>query len=70
MHVNRRSSQRVPGWPDGEGTTAARELRRAIGFRNVLVHGYTAVDPHVVRDVLEHRLDNRLTFVAAVRARR
>jgi uncharacterized protein YutE (UPF0331/DUF86 family) len=53
-------------WIDAQ---RARELRRAIGFRNVLVHGYTAVDPHVVRDVLEHRLDDLLNFVAAVRAR-
>lgn len=54
------------GWID---RPLARELRRAVGFRNVLVHGYTAVDPHVVRDVLEHRLDDLLAFVAAVRAR-
>lgn len=53
-------------WIDAQ---RARELRRTIGFRNVLVHGYTAVDPHVVRDVLEHRLDDLLNFVAAVRAR-
>ncbi len=54
------------GWIDPR---LARELRRAIGFRNVLVHGYTAVDPHVVRDVLEHRLHELLSFVAAVRVR-
>jgi uncharacterized protein YutE (UPF0331/DUF86 family) len=43
-------------------------LRRAIGFRNVLVHGYDAVDPTVVRDVMAHGLDDLLSFVAAVRA--
>ncbi len=51
-----------------EAELAAR-LRRAVGFRNVLVHGYTAVDPKVVRDVVENRLGDLLAFVAAVRAR-
>ena len=51
-----------------EAELAAR-MRHAVGFRNILVHGYTAVDPAVVRDVLEHRLDDLLAFVAAVRAR-
>ena len=39
------------------------------GFRNVLVHGYTAVDPAVVRDVLEHHLDDLEAFRAAILAR-
>jgi uncharacterized protein YutE (UPF0331/DUF86 family) len=44
-------------------------LRNMVGFRNVLVHGYDTVDLAVVRDVVEHRLDDLLAFVAAVRAR-
>lgn len=44
-------------------------LRAAVGFRNVLVHGYTSVDMAVVRDVLENRLSDFEAFVAAVRAR-
>ncbi len=51
------------------GADLAMNLRRAIGFRNVLVHGYTAVDVSVVRDVVENRLDDLLAFAAAVRAR-
>jgi uncharacterized protein YutE (UPF0331/DUF86 family) len=47
----------------------ASTLRNMVGFRNVIVHGYDAVDLAVVRDVLEHRLDDLLTFVGAVRAR-
>jgi uncharacterized protein YutE (UPF0331/DUF86 family) len=47
----------------------AETLRRMIGFRNVLVHGYDEVDLAVVRDVVEHRLDDLLAFVGAVRAR-
>ena len=46
----------------------ASTLRNMVGFRNVIVRGYDAVDLGVVRDVLEHRLDDLLTFVAAVRA--
>src|SRR5450432_2124316 len=41
------------GWLSRE---TAGFLRLAAGFRNVLVHGYTAVDLQVVRAVLEQRL--------------
>jgi len=57
---------RAAGWIE-EGLAAT--LRRAIGLRNVLVHGYTAVDVAIVRDVLENHLDDVLTFVTCVRAR-
>ena len=40
----------------------------AVGFRNVLVHGYTAVDPQIVRTVLEQRLGDIEQFVTEVRA--
>lgn len=42
-------------------------LEDAAGFRNVLVHGYDDVDLGIVRDVVEHRLDDLLAFVAEVR---
>lgn len=54
------------GWIDAG---LAARMRRAIGFRNVLVHGYTAVDVAVVRDVLTGGLDDLVAFAAAVRAR-
>ena len=44
-------------------------LRAAVGFRNVLVHGYTAVDPAIVREVLEKHLVDIDQFVAEIRAR-
>lgn len=54
------------GWlPDD----LARTLSAMAGFRNVLVHGYDTVDLGIVRDVLEHRLDDLLAFVGAIRAR-
>ena len=45
----------------------ALELRKMAGFRNVLVHGYVAVDPAIVRDVLEQRLEDIEAFVGAIR---
>jgi uncharacterized protein YutE (UPF0331/DUF86 family) len=54
------------GWISVE---LADKLRAAAGFRNVLVHGYTAVDPLIVRSVVEHRLGDLSAFVEAIRAR-
>ena len=54
------------GWLAEE---TSRALRAAIGFRNVLVHGYTAVDPRIVRDVLERHLGDIDAFVSEIRAR-
>jgi len=47
----------------------ADTLRRMVGFRNVLVHGYDDVDLGVVEDVVTHRLVDLLAFVAAIRPR-
>ncbi len=54
------------GWID---RSLAGAMRRAIGFRNLLVHGYASVDPKIVRDVLENRLTDVDDFVRSVRAR-
>lgn len=53
------------GWLDER---LARAMRAAVGFRNVVVHGYTAVDPVILRDVVENHLSDIVDFVAAVRA--
>jgi uncharacterized protein YutE (UPF0331/DUF86 family) len=47
----------------------ATVLAHMAGFRNVLVHEYDDVDLAVVRDVLEHHLDDLRRFVDAVRSR-
>lgn len=47
----------------------ARSLRAAIGFRNIVVHGYAAVDAGILKDVVENHLGDIVAFVAAVRAR-
>jgi uncharacterized protein YutE (UPF0331/DUF86 family) len=47
----------------------AARLRDMAGFRNVLVHGYTDVDPDLVRDVVTNHLSDLDAFVAAARAR-
>ena len=47
----------------------AGALRDMAGFRNILVHGYDAVDLAIVQDVVEHRLDELLQFADTVRKR-
>lgn len=49
------------------GADLARDLKNMAGFRNVLVHGYDVVNLSIVRDIVEHHLDDLLSFVAAVR---
>ena len=43
------------------------ELAGMAGFRNILVHGYVAVDAAIVRDVLERRLRGIESFVESIR---
>jgi uncharacterized protein YutE (UPF0331/DUF86 family) len=45
----------------------AESLRRMVGFRNILVHGYQTVDKQVLRHVVEHNLDDLLAFSRHVR---
>lgn len=54
------------GWLDA---ALAATLRNMVGFRNVLVHEYDDVDLAVVRDVVEHRLNDLLQFVSTIRRR-
>jgi uncharacterized protein YutE (UPF0331/DUF86 family) len=54
------------GWIPGP---LAASLRRMVGFRNVLVHGYDDVDLRVVQDVVLNHLDDLLAFVDAIRGR-
>ncbi len=54
------------GWLSSE---LAETMKRMTGFRNVLVHGYQAVDLAIVRDIVERRLDDLLAFVEVVRRR-
>lgn len=54
------------GWISEE---LCRTLGEAVGFRNVVVHGYSDVDPEIVRDVAEHHAGDLLAFVAEIRER-
>ena len=49
-------------------TDFAKRFRAIAGFRNVLVHGYLAVDVQRLHDVLNHRLDDFVEFAAHVDA--
>lgn len=57
---------RGAGWIDEPLRTT---LRKMAGFRNLLVHGYMAVDVAVVRSIVENNLGDLLAFTAAIRAR-
>jgi uncharacterized protein YutE (UPF0331/DUF86 family) len=50
-------------------TDLAETMGRMAGFRNILVHGYGDVNVEIVKEILEHRLEDLLAFVAAIRAR-
>ena len=54
------------GWLDA---ALADPLSRMAGCRKVLVHGYDDVDLAVVEDIVHHRLDDLLQFVAVVSRR-
>jgi len=54
------------GWID---VSLAERLRRMVGFRNVLVHGYAEVDPLVVKDVVDRHLGDLDAFVSTIRGR-
>ena len=54
------------GWIDED---LQRTVSEMAGFRNLLVHGYAEVDIEIVRDVVEHRLDDLLQYVNSVRRR-
>jgi uncharacterized protein YutE (UPF0331/DUF86 family) len=47
----------------------ATPLGNMVGFRNILVHGYSDVDLAVVQDVLENHLGDLLHFAVIVRGR-
>lgn len=50
-------------------TVLAPVLHNMVGFRNILVHGYEAVDPAVIEKVTRDHLDDLLAFVTAIRER-
>ena len=45
------------------------QLQAMAGLRNILVHGYQQVDNAIVRDVVEHHLQDLVRFGTEVRAR-
>jgi len=44
----------------------AARLEQMAGFRNLVVHGYEAVDLRIVHDVVEHRLDDLRAYALAI----
>lgn len=46
----------------------AARMQAMAGFRNLVVHGYLKVDPRILRDIVENRLDDLLEFVVGIRS--
>lgn len=44
----------------------AQRLKKAVGFRNVAVHNYTAIDWRIVHGICKNRLTDFRDFAAAV----
>ena len=44
-------------------------MHKMAGFRNVVVHGYQALDKAILADIVTNRLGDLLDFVAAIRQR-
>ena len=50
-------------------TELSSSLRRMVGFRNILVHGYEDVDLAIVETVATGHLDDLLQFASLIRAK-
>jgi uncharacterized protein YutE (UPF0331/DUF86 family) len=44
-------------------------MRKMVGFHNMVVHSYQSVDPAIMRDIVENRLDDLLAFTATIKSR-
>lgn len=44
-------------------------MGKMAGFRNIVVHGYQDVDPRIMRDIVENRLDDLIAFTTAINIR-
>jgi len=54
------------GWID---PAQCATMKKMVGFRNTVVHGYLRVNLAIVRSIVEHNLDDLLGYVDAVRAK-
>ncbi len=54
------------GWITAE---LSDTLRQVVGFRNILVHGYSDVDLDIVRRIVETDLGDLLDFASVIRSR-
>jgi uncharacterized protein YutE (UPF0331/DUF86 family) len=49
--------------------TLTETMGKMAGFRNIVVHGYQNVDPAIMRDLVENRLDDLIAFTTAIKTR-
>lgn len=48
------------------GPQLGERLRKMVGFRNIAVHEYEALDPEIVEAIVAHHLDDLRAFAASV----
>jgi uncharacterized protein YutE (UPF0331/DUF86 family) len=44
----------------------ARQLKKAVGFRNLAVHDYSTINWHIVHSICRHSLEDFREFAAAI----
>lgn len=42
----------------------AERMRKMVGFRNIVVHDYRALDWNILRNIVQHDLENMRTFAS------
>lgn len=48
------------------GSQLGERLRKMVGFRNIAVHEYEALDPEIVEAIVVHHLDDLRAFATSV----
>ena len=62
----RRYLQRIDAkWPALAGTLA-HSLKKAVGFRNIAVHSYEAINWHIVHSIVKNHLADFSAFAKVV----
>jgi len=46
--------------------SAAKNLKKMVGFRNIAVHQYQEIDANIVQSIVEHHLDDFETYYTQV----
>lgn len=62
----RRCLQRIETKSPADADTLARSLKKAVGFRNIAVHSYEAINWHIVHSLVKNHLADFSAFARMV----